>query len=89
MDIHKLADMADKVMEVATPTIAAVSGVGPDHIETSEIKHLREELSRLATLVASLTTQSRSRSRSPRSRRSPSPAPALSPAHDKLWWYYA
>ena len=35
MDLKKLADMADKVMEVATPTVAAISDTHPD---TSEVK---------------------------------------------------
>ena len=39
MDLDKLADMAEKVMEVATPTISAVSNT-TDHTDHSEIKQL-------------------------------------------------
>ena len=73
MDLNRLADMADKVMDVATPSISAVSDTGP-----SEIQQLREEVGRLAELVASLTAHSRSRPHyrsSSRSRNSRSPAP--------------
>ena len=48
MDLNKLADMADKVMEVATPTVSAITDTRTDH---SEIKQLREEVARLADLV--------------------------------------
>ena len=47
--------MADKVMEVATPTVAAVSVESSAASDSSEIKHLREEVARLASLVESLT----------------------------------
>ena len=57
MDLNKLADIADKVMEVATTNVAEIS-------DTSEVKQLREEVARLADLVASLTTRSRCRSSS-------------------------
>ena len=73
MDLHKLADMADKVMEVAMPT---------------EIKQLRNEVARLADLVSSLTTQSRRRSPS-QPRRPNSPAPPNSPPPGSLCWYHA
>ena len=53
MDLNKLADMADKVIEVATPTVAAISDTRTD---TSEVKQLHEEVAHLADLVASLTT---------------------------------
>lgn len=90
MDIHKLADMADKVMEVAMPTVAAISGTCPDHVETTEVHKLREEAARLSDLVASLTIPSRPRSRSSsRSRRPRSPAPTTQPSEDDLCWYHA
>jgi hypothetical protein len=86
MDLDKLADMADKVMEVATPTVAAVSAT---HTDSSEVQLLREEVARLADLVRSLTTRHRRRSRSAsKSSRPASPAPPTSP-HDSLCWYHA
>ena len=87
MDLRKLADMADKVMEVATPTVAAVSAARPDHID-SEIKQLREEVARLTDLVSSLTTPSRRRSLS-RPRRPNSPASPNPPPANSLCWYHA
>ncbi|XP_062522537.1 uncharacterized protein LOC134197235 [Corticium candelabrum] len=61
MDINKLADMADKIMEVAPPTVSALSSTCSDHDSASEVKQLREEVTRLADLVASLTARSRQR----------------------------
>ena len=61
MDLNKLADMADKVMEVATPTVSSITDTRTD---TSEVQQLREEVTRLADLVVSLTTRSRRRSTS-------------------------
>ena len=88
MDLRKLADMADKVMEVATPTVAALSAARPDHIDASEIKQLRAEVARLTDLVSSLTTPSRRRSSS-RSRRPNSPASPNPPPANSLCWYHA
>ena len=48
MDLNQLADMADKVMEVAVPTVAAIS---EDHRDrNSEVQQLKAEVSRLADL---------------------------------------
>lgn len=85
MDLDKLADMADKVMEVATPTVATVS---VPHSSDSEVKQLREEVARLADLVASLTTRPPRRRSSSRSRRAPSPAATNRP-QESLCWYHA
>ena len=86
MDLDKLADMADKVMEVAAPTVAAVSDTRSDCTDNSEVKQLREEVARLADLVASLTTRPRRRSSS-RPRRAASPAPT-NPPQNPLCWYH-
>ena len=40
MDLDKLVDMADKVMEVAAPTVAAVSDTHSDCTDNSEVKQL-------------------------------------------------
>ena len=85
MSLNKLADMADKVMEVATPTVSAITDTRTD---TLEVKQLREEVARLADLVASPTTRSRRRSTS-RPRRPQSPAPQNPPPEDSLCWYHA
>ena len=51
LDLSKLADMADKVMKVVTPTVASVS----TQQTNSEVTLLREEIARLADQITSLT----------------------------------
>ena len=85
-DLSKLADMADKIVEVATPTVAAVSE------PSAEIQQIKAEVSRLADVVASLTQHRPRRGRSnSRQRRPRSPAPSDShqPQDSKtLCWYH-
>ena len=57
-ELLKLADMADKIMDVATPTVSSSASVG-----SSKVSELRHKFGRLAELVASLTTRSRPRNR--------------------------
>ena len=88
-DLAKLADMADKIVEVASPTIAAI----PDSDKLSELHQLRSEVTRLTEVVASLTRQQQQRSRSrSRSRRPRSPARLNSQQpqqESSLCWYHA
>ena len=88
-ELPKLAELADKVMEVATPTIANLSDPAPTAagISSSEVKQLREEVSRLTGLVESLTTRSRPRSPYRPPRRAMSPSPPRS-SHESLCWYH-
>ena len=87
MDLDKLADMADKVLEVATPSIAAISDPHPDN---SKVHKLREEVAHLADLVSSLTTRSRRRSTSRSRRRAVSPSPTnTSQDSSPFCWYHA
>ena len=58
MDLDKLVDMADKVMEVAAPTVAAVADTHPNRTDNFKVKQLQEEVACLADLIASLTTRS-------------------------------
>ena len=90
MELQKLADMADKIMDVAPPTVSAIASGG-----SSEVSELRQEVGRrLAELVASLTTRysrpcSRNRSRSrPNRPQSPAPSSSYSAAEDSLYWYH-
>ena len=90
-ELPKLAEMADKIIEVATPpTVAATS------TPVSEVQQLREEVSRLAELVPAITAghrRQRARSRST-GRRPQSPAcldpqtPQTSTTSDSLCWYH-
>ena len=84
MDLGKLADMADKVMEVAVPTVAAI----PSSTATNsqDVQQLRQEVARLAELVTSLTTSLRRRRPSGHGR-TPSPTRTNNPP--KLCWYHA
>ena len=86
MDLATLADMADKVIEVAAPSVSSISQ--PPPASDSDLTQLRADVSRLADLVASLT-----RERPPRRRRSisrgHSPAPSASqPPQTTLCWYH-
>ena len=96
--LSALAEMADKIIEVAAPTasVAAVSTRMPDALPTppapelataADIADLRSEISQLEKLVRSL-----SRSRSSRSsHRSPTPtapAPNTDTSDNILCWYH-
>eukprot|EP00731_Ephydatia_muelleri_P009751 Em0005g337a len=52
MEIYKLADMADKVIEVSAPSVSAINSSA----HSSDVKELRDEVPHLTDLVASLTT---------------------------------
>ena len=83
-DLAKLADMADKVIEVAAPSVSAIAHTSDD----TEVEKLRAEVTRLAELVTSLTRH-RDRSQS-RGRRTHSLAPTdpLPQPQDRLCWYH-
>ena len=85
-DLPKLVEMADKIIEVASPpTVAATS------TPASEVQQLREEIIRLTELVATLAQQ-RSRGRSPSRTRNPhQQTPARvdeQPSQTPLCWYH-
>lgn len=83
--LQSLAEMADRILEVATPSIAAVSSASlPD-----EVAQLRADVANLTKLVQELTTDQRRfpsplrhRRRSP-ARRSPSPGDSAG-----VCWYH-
>jgi len=81
--LDKLAELADKVMEVATPSVSAIA---TPQI-TTEVEQLRTEVTRLQELVKSLTTQARQRSTS-NPRQPPSPAHPCPAADPTLCWYH-
>ena len=86
--LENLANMADKIMEVSAPTVAALS---TPHVDDFEVKQLREQVSRLADLVASLPRANRSCHRSSSRNRPPAnmPPPSQPPLQDTLCWYHA
>ena len=95
MPLEALATLADKVMEVASPSVSSVS-VAP---LTSEVGQLRSEVAQLREMIAALKVtpsnphrRGRSRSQStpttsPRSS-SPAPLPAENSPPANLCWYH-
>ena len=90
MSLTALAAMADKVIEVATPSVAAIAQQQPD----PDLRQLREEVSKLTDLVAALSHHRRPRTRSRSRSRAPSPAPASQQQEQdisvsgSLCWYH-
>ena len=94
VSLDKLAEIADKVVEVASPSVSAVSApIGtasnaPPAL-TPDIEQLRTDVARLEKLVSNLTTRSRPSSRStPRPSRRPSSPAASSADSTTLCWYH-
>lgn len=81
--IAKLAELADKIMEVTLPVISAVRDPTP----REDARDLRAEVSRLADAVAALQQQHRSR-RSDSRGRSPTPSRRPSRERDGTCWYH-
>ena len=79
--LEKLVNLADKIMEVATPSVATITT--PTALAT-EVEQLRGEVSQLSKLVQKLV---RSRSSSRPSRRSPIPTTPSDPV-ESLCWYH-
>lgn len=95
-DLLKVAEMADKILEVAAPTTIATLSTElpptppslphPVSSPSSDIQQLREEVARLTSLVQSMS----SRHRSPRKSRRRSASPAAQSNNDQptLCWYH-
>ena len=88
--LDQLAKMADKVMEVAAPSVASVTkptapSAGLPSNLAAEVNSLRAEVSRLEKLVQKLNCQYSTSRHS--SRRSPTPIPTT-PATDTLCWFH-
>ena len=85
--IEDLAQLADKIVEVAVPP--SVSNVSAP-VQTSEIQQLRTEIASLTKVVQSLRKHRRSRSNSFSRRRSPSQAGQPRPPSENsdLCWYH-
>lgn len=81
--LEELAELADKVAEVATPTIASVQ---PPQI-AEEMQQLKAEIAKLQNAIKTL---SRRRSHTPRRpSRHPSPMPSSQPTDsEELCWYH-
>lgn len=91
--LDELAELADKIMDVVSPTVSGVQANPPPPQLSTEVDQLRTEVTRLQGLVKSLTThRSRTSTRRPptprsNSPRSPSPTPS-SNATPSICWYH-
>ncbi len=79
VSLEELATLTDKVMDVAAPSIAAVST--PQSQISMDMEQLRAEVTRLKDVVTALSKSHQPR----RSGRSPSPHP---PTDSTLCWYH-
>ena len=91
MSLEALAQLADKIAEVATPSVSTLN-LSP---LTAEVEQLRSEVARLQDMLASVQLASlrqrpsRQHSSSRSSSRSSSPKPSASPEQsDSLCWYH-
>lgn len=77
-DLNQLANTADKIMEVSTPAVNAVSPAPPTPVD-----QLRSEVADLRKLVEKLLRSDRSRT----PRRSPTPTSSILPSNDICWYH--
>ena len=88
-DLVKIAQLADKVVEVTTPQVS--SATLPNHPANPDLDHLRAEIAELKQMLSSLQMPNnrqprpRSRGNTPRSSRSSTPTHSTS---DSLCWYH-
>ena len=87
--LEELAELADKIIDVAPPNVSAITPTTPDTVES-----LRAEVTQLKELVSTLSSRSRSlRRRSPspspwrRQPRSGSPPPRSPPFTTPCWYH--
>jgi len=73
--LQDLAQMADKIVEVAVPSVSAFHT--PSQSNSTELDDLRSEIATLKSTVKRLTR-----------RRSPSPRPRPQDSQDQLCWYH-
>ena len=91
--LENLAEMADKIIEVAVPpsastgpTLTVAAATVPPNLST-EVEHLRADVARLEKLIRRLGhARSSSRPSTHQSRRSPTPTPTT--PTDGLCWYH-
>ena len=90
MDLNKLVDMADKVIEVSTTRVASIRvPESQQQTSNSEIKQLREDITRLTELVSSLNVHPCQQSRSTSCRTSNhAPQHQQSSTTNSLCWYH-
>ena len=92
--LEALAGMADKIMEVAPPSIAAITTLSPTTAASSpasaaDVEQLRSDLLQLEKLIKQLSShRSSSRSSHRSSRRSPTPTSPSTSDSSILCWYY-
>ncbi|XP_077492230.1 uncharacterized protein LOC144103365 [Amblyomma americanum] len=75
-DLAKMAELADKLMAVAVPTVASVHADAPS---ANSLQEMREEISRLADTVAALHSSGNQRTRQ---------RTASQPQQRRVCWYH-
>jgi hypothetical protein len=90
--LDQLAEMADKIVEVASPSMSALSkpsteSTTPTHV-TEGLKQLQSEVVRLGKLVNKLTRNRSSSRGNHHPRRSPTP-PSTDHPSESLCWYHS
>lgn len=89
--LDKLADMADRIVDMVTPSIAAVHVPPTGPSVSTEVASLRAEITRLKEQMRSLAVQPHSPRRhspTPARRCSPSPFQPLPAGDHTLCWYH-
>ncbi len=82
VSIDQLADLADKIMEVATAP-SSVCAIQSTHPLQFEVEQLRSEFTRLQDLVRSVSFSNRLKAR-----RSPSPTSSTSDPAGLCWYHH-
>ena len=83
-NLENLAQLADKVVEVATPSVVTVSAI----CFSGEFERLRAEVASLRKVVESLPLSTNKRGQARSRSRGRSPSPRL-PTEPHLCWYHA
>ena len=83
MSLEDLAHLADCIVEAAPPQLASLHDGPSQSSPAPDVEQLRAEVTRLADLVAALSTQER-----PSRRRSLTPRRSPPPARGTLCWYH-
>jgi hypothetical protein len=86
--LDNLAELADRVVEVAAPTVAGVKTPAADPPPAPPNPQYEQLLAEVAKLTATVAKLTRARSKTPgRHSRRPSPSPGSS-ASDHICWYH-
>ena len=85
--LEEMAELADKIVDIASPSVSAVTPSGSMDSLRAEVKHLTDLVSTLATRSRSPGTRMRSPSIGRRRPRLRSPPPLPSATSTRCWYY--